>query len=312
VLARHFVSSAGVYSFMCRWLILAGVLAAGVVAGQEPANQDGLLQNPRLRAHAHLPEHNPPGRPLREALGGAKAPRNLEFVHSGPHPTVSASGIGASFLELLYAEDVCNADAVLVGKPVRAAFHLSVSGTSVYGDHVLLVTAVLKNNPRGSIGPGAEIVVTRPGGSIRFPEGTVETRQDTYPPLEQQKTYLLLLRFLEESATYAALDGYSTLMLNQLGAWTILTRGYSNLRSPELASGTYEAKVAGWLRACRWELQPHHKHKACLKNVRKLCRICHQRICKVPIPVPVVPPFARMLKRGWRLDHPHAGMFEPA
>lgn len=237
-------------------VLLAGVLSGQESSGNAPASNS--LNHARLAAHASLSQHNPPGISLRTQLAEARAQASsrgitawngLDIVVTG-HESVSPVPM-ATLLVQHYAAISRTADAIVIGRQRSFRYHLSAWETAIYGDHLFSIETVLKDNAVHSIQQGAEIVITRPGGSLTLSEGPVSMQFSMYPALRQNTTYLLFLRYIRPSSGYTTVDHFSTLLLDAEDTWTITHGGYSSLRLPELSRGTFEAKIVDWRKEFR-------------------------------------------------------------
>lgn len=247
---------------MNRLMIFAFVLLASVLSGQESrgnAQAPVSLSSERLAAHAYLPQHNPPGISLRRQLADARAqaPSRGILTWNGlniavtDHELLSPSASVATLLLQHYAGLSCTADAIVSGRPRSSIYRLSASETGIYGDYLFSIETVLKNNAVSPLNTGAEMVITRPGGSLVLPEGPVSMRFRAYPELQENTTYWLFLRYISASSAYTALDPFSTLLLDINNNWTITRSAFSSERLPELGRGTFETKIADWRKTCK-------------------------------------------------------------
>lgn len=147
--------------------MLVGAAAALVSFAQVA----GDLADPKLKANAELFQNNTPGVPLAQLLARARAEapsrgiawKGLE-IHSTDDFGGSPNESILTWLMRTYPKQACQADAIVIGRPGAVAYHLSNSGAGVYGDYLLAVDSVFKDNGAASIRGSARIVVTRPGG----------------------------------------------------------------------------------------------------------------------------------------------------
>lgn len=200
------------------------------------------LADERLRDHSKLAEFNPPGSRL-------SANRGMRTVVSG-HESLPTAPLDEALLGHL-KRLACRADSIVLGRTGgTAAYHLSDSGTAIYGDHVITVEAVLKDNRAASLGRGRDIVVTRLGGSVRLAGEPVNYETNQYPALRPGVTYLLMLRFLPQSGAYQAYDALSTLVMDQ-DHWILDRKEFSSIRVAGLSRNAMANTISTWEKTCR-------------------------------------------------------------
>ena len=100
----------------------------------------------------------------------------------------------------------CAADAIVLGTVKTSASQITEDQNFIFTDYVLLVQQVLKNNSRSPIQQEAEISVTRPGGAVLIGGKPVTAIDDSIPPLRRGKQYLLFLRYLPETDSFASIE----------------------------------------------------------------------------------------------------------
>ena len=186
-------------------------LVAAAALASSPA-----LENPKLRYNATLWQHNRFHTPLSKGM----------TTHVSSDYGVSTTGNNDKVSQQQLATAACQSDAVVVGRVLESAYHLSTSQTEVYGDHLFVLTRVLKAKDP-SVKPHSQIIVTRPGGTVPPPVGPITVTISDVPPLDPATDYLLLLKHLPDSDSYRALDTFSTLQ-STLSGWKTFQPAFLN------------------------------------------------------------------------------------
>jgi hypothetical protein len=217
------------------------------------ASAEAALASPTLKANAAIIQHNPPGSPIGSTLSSAKASapsRGIAWKGVDLIAFDSPAGLIADTALLdIHRKRACLADAIAIGHTIAESSHLSAFGTAVYTDYAFVPDTLLKDNARAAIRGKPFIVVTRPGGSIELPGGPVEYESQEFPKLLPRGAYLQLLRFIPQSGSYHAIDGFSTFVANG-ETWSIARAAVSARTLPEFKRGVLEALISGWLKAC--------------------------------------------------------------
>jgi hypothetical protein len=222
------------------------------------AQTPSILSDPKLSANSGLPLYNPPGPTLSQLLGDARATAPSKGISwKGLDVTIYDDAVLSptvpveTFLMQLYAEQACQADTIVVGHLDSSAYHLSTSGTMVYGDHLLMVDTLLKKSASASLLSQVNLVVTRPGGSLSMAEGVVKVDYRAVPDLQSGQSYLIFLKYLPASGAYQAIDAFSTLVASG-GKWIIAWKTFSTIALPGFARGSLEPTILGkWLASCK-------------------------------------------------------------
>ena len=238
-------------------LFLPATLASASVCYPRQAPTQSLpnLRSASLEAHARLPLNNPAGVPIpelleddhRHATSAGMAWKGMQLITGEGLPGVSGSNQPA--LSEMYRKLTCSADAIVIGHMTAAAYHLSQMKTSVYADYAFLVDTFLKGN-KSSATAKAGIIVTRPGGSLKLPEGPVSCDYDAYPRLRANSTYLLFLQYLPESSAYQPVNSLSTLV-EEGGQWRITQKSLHDTTKPEFGKPLLETSIHKWVEKCR-------------------------------------------------------------
>jgi len=100
----------------------------------------------------------------------------------------------------------CAADTIVLGTVKKSASQITEGQSFLFTDYVLLVQQVLKNNSRSLLQQEAEIMITRPGGAVLIDNKRVTAIDKSIPPLRRGKQYLLFLRYLPETDSYASIE----------------------------------------------------------------------------------------------------------
>jgi hypothetical protein len=242
-----------VISSVLKFLVM-GTTVSLLLLGQVTSD----LTDPRLGVHASLPQHNPPGAKLSQMLVNARALasskgvltwKGLDIVASD-HEVLPMSMPLTSALQLAYQKQVCAADAIIVGHITSSLYHLSAAGTGVYGDYIVVIDRLLKDNRAASIHSKADIVVTRPGGSLLLAEGPVNFDMQGFPRFESGATYLQFLRYIPQSGGYQAINELSTLVARGAN-WFIARKNFNQLVMPEFTRDALEDTIIKWVASCK-------------------------------------------------------------
>jgi hypothetical protein len=166
------------------------------------------------------------------------------------HELLPADMTLTSALLLAYQRQACAADAIVVGHITSSLYHLSAAGTAVYGDYIVVIDSLLKDNRATSIRPKADMVVTRPGGTLLLPEGPINFDRQGFPRLELGTMYLQFLRYIPQSGAYEAINEWSTLIAKEAN-WLIARKRFDRLVLPGFTRGGLEDAISKWMQACK-------------------------------------------------------------
>jgi hypothetical protein len=108
----------------------------------------------------------------------------------------------------------CAADAIVLGTVKTSASQITEGQNFLFTDYVLLVQQVLKNNSRSPIQQEAEIDITRPGGAVLIGNKRITAIDESLLPLRRGKQYLLFLRYLPETESFASIETGESYELN--------------------------------------------------------------------------------------------------
>ena len=231
------------------------VAMAAVVLAQSPPPS---LTDGKLVIHGTLTQNNRPGIPLAQMMSQSRSEAPSKgVIWKGLNIVAADEEAGSSslpFSTLLlqqYSKQACRADAILIGHATSFAYHLSSSGTGIYGDYLFAIENIVKDNPTASLRSIAEVVVTRPGGMLTLADGPITLDMKAFPRLQPNDTYLMFLRHIPQSSAYQALDVSSTLVASG-NRWMLARQAFSELSLPELTRGVFETTItSGWLPACK-------------------------------------------------------------
>jgi hypothetical protein len=115
---------------------------------------------------------------------------------------VKGSSASKQFLEKIS----CKADAVVLGTVSGKTAHLTEDETFVYTQYQFSVKQVLKNNSDSFIDENTSLEVTRPGGLIKLDNQLIRVEDQSYKPLQNNKDYLLFLKFIPDVNGYMVSD----------------------------------------------------------------------------------------------------------
>lgn len=235
------------YRFLPALCVAAEALHA---QSSPPGNAATALDSPALQPNAYITQHNPPGSPIDDTLEAARAGapargivwRGIEIHHSDH---AGGMAVPDSALLEIHKKRVCSADAVVIGHTILEKAHLSAYRTAVYTDYLFVVDSVLKDNVRSPIRAQAQLVVTRVGGSIVLPNGPVKYEPEEFAGLQTTDVYLQFLRFIPETGSYHAIDGFSSFSLKG-NRWAMTRRSAAARVLPEFNRGSFEKVITAW------------------------------------------------------------------
>ncbi len=115
--------------------------------------------------------------------------------------------------QVLVSDMACNADLVIVGKPVRKTTQLTESGDYVFTDYEIVAEDVIRNTST-AVPIGSTVTITRPGGSVILSGKRYQIIHGSFGPLSEGKTYLLFLKFNAEGNTYQAASRHATFLVD--------------------------------------------------------------------------------------------------
>ena len=103
----------------------------------------------------------------------------------------------------------CAADAVVVGTLISESSALTDDETFIFTDYKLRVEEILKRNVAAPFQVGADITVTRPGGTLQLNGRTVREELRNFRRFRLSGRYLLYLKFIPATGAYQALGNRS-------------------------------------------------------------------------------------------------------
>lgn len=111
----------------------------------------------------------------------------------------------------------CAADAIVVATVKQSASQITASQRFVFTDYGLLVQEVLRNNTPEIIHRESEISVTRPGGAVLVDGRRITAIDESFLPLRRGNQYLLFLRYLPETESFASIETGESYELSETG-----------------------------------------------------------------------------------------------
>lgn len=150
---------------------------------------------PRQKEHSKLYKNYGHGRKIRDLA----ADRQNVFVtvSTGDQHPYSKAGD-------LLAEIACSSDAVVIGRLLDESSALNEDETFIFSDYTLAIEEILKNNPRIPIQNTSQIVITRPGGTLKIEGQPVQAEINNFEPFRLGSRYLLFLKFVPMTGGYQA------------------------------------------------------------------------------------------------------------
>lgn len=129
--------------------------------------------------------------------------KDITVLH-GAEPPVRPYGPDYTRPSEYLSKITCSSDAIVIGRPTGETSALTEGENFIFSDHSFAVEEVLKNNPRQSIQPSTEIVVTRPGGRLKLGNRWIRAEDEDFKPFQLGGRYLLYLRFISATGSYHA------------------------------------------------------------------------------------------------------------
>lgn len=106
--------------------------------------------------------------------------------------------------DLIIRQLYCEADAIVIGMIKSKASQLTEDGTFTFTTYQLSINQVLKADASSATLPGGTIEVTRPGGAILLDGRVIRAKDESFPRLDVNETYLLFLKFVPSTGSYRA------------------------------------------------------------------------------------------------------------
>ncbi|MBV8857127.1 MAG: hypothetical protein JOZ02_09375 [Acidobacteria bacterium] len=121
-------------------------------------------------------------------------------------------------------------DAVIVATVTAKQSQLTEDERYVFTDYEVAVKEVLKDNAASHISASDALTVTRPGGKVLLGDHLITVVDEAVKPLQVGDEYLLFLKFIPETGTYAAVSENRSgfrLSHGRVTALTAATAGYA-------------------------------------------------------------------------------------
>lgn len=174
--------------------------------------QEGRMTD-KQREHSKLYKGFGAGRKLKDL--SAENPGGVKVKRNRPLP-VGESVISPTLPEFLKGL-ACKADAVVIGGLAEKSSQLTDDGEFVFTDYDLSIEDVLKDNVFSHLMPGVNLTLTQPGGRVLLNGRLIEAVDASFQPLLVGHRYLLFLKFIPSTRTYASLNSTSTYELSDNG-----------------------------------------------------------------------------------------------
>jgi hypothetical protein len=192
-------------SFSIAILIVGGISAS---RSQEPQPQRAQAQQPtpsqREIEHSKLYSKYSAMDDLRAIT--AKSGSDVEVLIGTPQKAFRTDQPPVQFADYV-AEIVNKADAVVIGEVSGQQSFLTAEGTFVFTDYAFNIADVLKNNTAGQLRAADIIIVTRPGGTVRFGNRNIKAVDEAVEPFDLRGSYLLFLEYVPSTGAYKAFNG---------------------------------------------------------------------------------------------------------
>jgi hypothetical protein len=110
----------------------------------------------------------------------------------------------------------CDADLVIVGKPVRKTTQITEFGDYIFTDYEIIAEDVIRDTST-AVPTGSTVTITRPGGSVILNAKRYQVVHGSFSRLEEGKTYLLFLKLNTDSSTYQPASNHGTFLVDGNG-----------------------------------------------------------------------------------------------
>lgn len=117
-------------------------------------------------------------------------------------------------LQQVYEKQICDSDAIIVGRAGNKTIHLTEDETLVYTQYDITVQEILKNNSFSPIQINNIIEVSRPGGKINLNGRLIRFIAAGFTPLENNRNYLLFLKYVPEAKGYRPIAPSKDYLIN--------------------------------------------------------------------------------------------------
>ena len=122
------------------------------------------------------------------------APPSVPTFPGSPTPTT----------DLIIRQLYCEADAIVTGTIKSKASQLTEDETFTFTTYQMSINQVFKSAVSSPIFPGGSIEVTRPGGAILLDGRVIRVRDESFPRLDVNESYLLFLKLVPSTGSYRA------------------------------------------------------------------------------------------------------------
>lgn len=117
-------------------------------------------------------------------------------------------------LSVFLRDMLCDSDVVLTGEVKNKTSQLTKYGEFAFTDYELAVEDILKNNTTNPIQPNNNIIVTRPGGTIKLNGKVIRAIDVSFKPLEKGGRVLLFLKFIPATGAYRTFSSKGSFKLD--------------------------------------------------------------------------------------------------
>jgi hypothetical protein len=133
----------------------------------------------------------------------ATSTKDVEVVSGLPqkiyYPNARRRNLDQSIAEIAEKSNL-----VVIATVSEQKSFLTAEGTFVFTDYSMTVDQVIKNNLPRPISVSSQLIVTRPGGTIRLNGHVVHAVDESLDPFQLGKRYLLFLEYISRTGGYEA------------------------------------------------------------------------------------------------------------
>jgi hypothetical protein len=190
-------------SFSIAILIVGGISASRSQEPQPHRAQAAQQPTPSQREIEHSKLYSKYSAMDDLRATAAKSGRDVEVLIGTPQKAFRTDQPPLQLAD--YVAEISNkADAVVIGEVSGEQSFLTAEGTFVFTDYAFNIADVLKNNPASQLSATDTIIVTRPGGTVRFGNRNIKTLDEAVEPFDLRGRYLLFLEYVPTTGAYKA------------------------------------------------------------------------------------------------------------
>jgi hypothetical protein len=192
-----------------------GIVLLGTTSKSAQLNERPVIHEIHEK-NRHLPHYSLKHESLRDKLTASGATGIVISSFSDAAELVDQSQNKLTAEESV-ASYVCQAEAIIIGRPISFTSLLSANESQVFTDYEVQPLEILKNDAVTPLSSDKPFVLTRPGGKVRLDIGTIRQDDNDYPPLSRVGRYLLFLAAIRQSQSYKSIDPFGTYSIHNGG-----------------------------------------------------------------------------------------------